>query len=352
MSSSILWLIGPALGHVSRSCLIAEALKANWHVEVTFVGNDKFGYIKELLPPDFKFIEVEHQDSDGFSAAVEKVIRKLGPSVICLDCSPIPWLETLSTFDIPTVYLTNYFLTRLGDAETYQDQVFRNRSDEINERRESKGLPMLDSARDLYDRDKIILLDPMELISHKELSTNYFPAGICSWELNVAIPAELRRYTRLLFVSTGSTGRGVMPPKLLNGIARVLNAEKTVLLGTRQRSDNYSAEILCYKRLPARRVLERSVFCLTHGGTGSVYQSLTARCPVGIWPGHRNHRILGSAVKNRGLGMYIDSADSIERELLGLERNLAMYKSSLSKLTRTNSDLNAAYAAQEIVKFA
>ena len=73
---------------------------------------------------------------------------------------------------------------------------------------------------------------------------------------------------------------------------------------------------LVYSWLPASRVLSKSKFVITQGGAGSSYQAMALGIPIGVWPTHRNHELLGLILQDYGCGMLMDDSSNTNAEYL------------------------------------
>ena len=164
--------------------------------------------------------------------------------------------------------------------------------------------PPLDSARQLYEKDLVLLADPPALIPPAaRVPDHYRIVGPCFWEPDIPLPHELESLHNILFVSMGSTAADMIPTRLIEVLAAQMRPD--AVIGVGKLSTDYK-NMKCYSFLPNSKLLQRAVFAVTHGGTGSVYQALAHAVPVGCWPRHVNHRILGRRLEKLGFGIYID----------------------------------------------
>ena len=316
----VLFIVGAALGHVGRALMVARELRDGEGHGCVFTGSDLAGYLERYVAPEgFRTIPLRDRDINVspavFTERVEAVLHEESPDLILFDLSPLPWLSMLRLPDVPVVYLTNHFLTRLGSDTTVQDLIFREYVGPINQARESRGLEPLAGARELYERDLVILADPAGLFdSPAELPSGYVVTGAIWWEPDSVLPAELEAERDLLFVSLGSTGVP-LPDGLVPELKRVLDISRAVKVpaGGGKGSSGVGVPWTAYASLPGTEVLWRSKLCLSQGGAGSSYQALAAGVPLACWPGHLNHVVLAKRLEEIGAGVLLEAASWRDR---------------------------------------
>ena len=305
----ILWVVGPALGHVSRALVVARRLRRDQGVESLFCGRDRHGHHAELLGEEFS-----HQDlgeADGaetdFADAVRRVLDRSRAAVVGLDCSPLPWLVALGDLPVPVAYLTNWFLTPLGRSTTEQDVIWSKRCGAWQSARRRRGLTPLNSARELYERDLVLLADPPALVPPAvSLPPSYRLVGPCSWESGAEPSVSLDHLASVLLLSFGSTGQRPLPSGLVAALAGALEPDAVLAVGPLQ-VDEPLPNLLHCERLRLSAILPRCRLVLTHGGTGTAYRALASGVPVCCWPAHRNHALLADRISQLGMGLTLDA---------------------------------------------
>jgi UDP:flavonoid glycosyltransferase YjiC (YdhE family) len=351
----VVFVVGPALGHVGRALNVAKALRELQPCEIVFVGTNPGKYLEKYVSPNgFKIVPLGGNDQPTpyeYANRLESALSALNPAAIVFDLSPYPWLLLAHIPPVPQVYLTNYFVTRMGSQTTSQDQVFAANKSDINVARKRADLPILGSVRDLYEKDRVILADPRELLPHADaLPENYTLAGAIWWEPESDLPEALESLDNILFISLGSTGVDV-PHRIIDKIATCLDIRQVVIVSTREATDTtpISVPISYYRSLPGSRVLERSAFAITQGGAGSCYQALSACVPMGIWPAHLNHYLLGKRLEELGVGFLLD-ADSIETTLQHFSKTRGAVLDKMNQFSYMNSNAASLVAAENISK--
>ena len=342
----ILFVVGPALGHAARAVNLARGLRRRGY-EIHFAGADTRKLTQEVVGSEFplhRLAGMDYAADVSFSNALTHCMERLLPSAICYDLSPLPWLAQLARFPVPEVYITNAFLTRLGQDRTFQDAMFAKHATRWNRLRAQRGIPPLTDGRALYERDLVLLADPPDLLAGRALPAHYRVIGPCSWNPPTALPDEIHPMQHILYISMGSTGRRTLPEALVHRLAEELACPHIVAVEgeeTLKRLTDYS-----YARLPGSAVLERAGFALTQGGTGSVYQALEKGVPVGCWPHDHNHQVFGRWVEQKGLAVLFEP-ESWETKIDGLREQLPQLTARARALARSLDALDGNFEASE-----
>jgi UDP:flavonoid glycosyltransferase YjiC (YdhE family) len=350
----VAFVVGHALGHVGRALNVAKALRASREsCDITFVGNNPGKHFEQYVSSEgFAAIPLgsaTEPSPDTYASLLAGALSKVNPDVIVYDLSPFPWLLVAGAFPVPQAYLTNYFLTQMGGEMTAQDVTFAANRSRINVARESLGLPALTSIRELYEKDRVILADPPQLLPEAAvLPANYTLAGAIWWAPEGELPADLQEVRDILYVSLGSTGAHI-PRGTLARIATRLQARHVVVTSTRKPPDDapVSIPISHYDTLPGGKVLDRAILAITQGGAGSCYQSLSAGVPMGISPSYHNHNLLGRRLAQLGLAFILDM-DTMETALEEFTQDRAAIMERLSRFRGMNSDVASLAAAAAI----
>ncbi|MFK8013273.1 MAG: glycosyltransferase [Marinicellaceae bacterium] len=349
----ILFLVGPALGHVSRCLTIARELNKISIHKITFICVTP-GYGEKLIKSEYPIINIKYKERGDciFADGVEKVISELKPDLVCVDLTPMKWLTLVRFHQTKTLYITNYFLTNVCQYQTIQQIRFNDQKNEINLIRKSRGLAKLTNIKDLYDLDSVLLCDPIQFVNDKQkLNQKYHVVGPCFWEPEIEMPIELEPLNDILFVSLGSTGRMPIPNRIIDEIAIELNIKNVVWLGANlkkmQPRANYTNHY--YSWLPASKLIKKSKFVISQGGSGSTYQALSYGVPCGVWPTHKNQEILGSIIEKKTYGLLLHNSVDVKEKLHTLYET---FKSNCIQLSKSISSTNSPfYSAKLIIKF-
>lgn len=350
----VAFVVGHALGHVGRALNVAKALRASRQsCDITFVGNNPGRHFERYVSPEgFAAVPIGSATEPSphtYASLLADILSNVNPDVLVYDLSPFPWLLLTGALPIPQAYLTNYFVTRMGDESTAQDMTFAANESRINAARQRLGLPLLTSVRELYEKDRVILADPPQLLPDATaLPASYTLAGAIWWAPEVELPADLREMRDILYVSLGSTGAHI-PRRTLAGIAARLHATHVVVTSTKRPPDDaaVSVPVSYYSSLPGDKVLARSMLAITQGGAGSCYQALSAGVPLGISPSYHNHDLLAKRLAQLGLAFMLDR-DTMEAALEKFIEDRAAIMERMSRFRGMNSNVASQAAAAAI----
>ena len=119
------------------------------------------------------------------------------------------------------------------------------------------------------------------------------------------------RFRALAYVSLGSSGeKGILPEVLRTLVAQGCDV---VLSGVNEREEarlrlavpGWDVHVLAARLLDPRTVLARAALCVCHGGSGTVYQSLSAGVPLVCLPGNPDQGLVAQAVAACGAGVAL-----------------------------------------------
>jgi len=144
-------------------------------------------------------------------------------------------------------------------------------------------------------------------------------------------------------------GGRLHPRAALARIATKIDARHVVVASTKGSDDHtrVSVPISYHANLPGSEVLKRSSLAITQGGAGSSYQALGAKVPLGIWPAHRNHQLLGERLTQLGLAFPLHSRP-LETAIDDFLRDRSEIMERLSRFTGMDSAVASLAAAAVI----
>ncbi len=348
----ILFIVGPALGHVGRSLIIARSLAKIRPLEIYFACISP-GFGPKTIGLEFPVSELTYEEKGDleFAKSLEQVVAHVKADVLCLDLTPLPWLHQVSFPNVPQIYITNYFLTKLGREPTVQDYLYSTHRETYNDNRLLRGLSPLENSRELYGRDVVLLADPPALLSRipDKLPTNYKVVGPCIWQPDKGNLQLSIQKASFLYFSLGSTGSQPLPVGLVNALADSQDAEGIVWVGPPPYLPHNFGDRYIYQHFnefPASIALPNARLAITQGGAGSTYQALGHGTPVAIWPTHRNHQVLGKEIEKNGFGILLGKnwKNDIERLTKNLNLIKAHINDSQTDLSFKNSPTKAAHS--------
>lgn len=310
----IAFIAGPALGHVGRLINIAKSISSTGSTEIHCISPDLDGYAKTLFGPVFKtfLITIKNGDflqkAESFGLAATKILNDNKYDLIVYDGNPLLWLTLVDFKGVPTVCITNTFLTQYSSDTPVQVTLFRKHKNRINKYRTKYHLTELKSCYELYEADLVLLADPtciVELLI-SELPNNYRQIGACVWESSQDFPKALEQFHDILLLSMGSTGPFAIDTTIFGALKRLVQSNTTVYAGNRADSLRQHIDLdMDFEWLPLGEVLKRTKAVVSQGGVGSTYQALQMGIPTFILPGHKNHQIFGDLIAKLGVGMCI-----------------------------------------------
>ncbi|WP_371229638.1 glycosyltransferase [Roseovarius sp. 2305UL8-3] len=308
---TVLFLSGPALGHVSRLSSIARRIRETSDARIHFVLPGVASHHDILQKSGFEFstVNIPKEARDlpavAFADGLETLFRDLSPDAIVHDMCPLRWLSVTRFPDCQRFHVTNFFLTRAHDAETSQKTWYDEIGGRVSEIRASRGLCPLKSVFDLYDADAVLLADPPALCRRPDLlPSSYELCGPIFEQSEGDQPDALLNEENILLLSMGSTGRDLPDNELISSLKEWSGSSASVYAGTEAEAAQSKGLADHYHGwLPLKAILAKSRFCVTQGGAGSTYMALAAGVPVGVVPTDPNHRILGELIEQAGLGL-------------------------------------------------
>lgn len=315
--TSIIFVSGPALGHLVRVSQVIAHLRALMQAQITVVYPDLKPLPAGLFDPACELLAVPVDDANPdfpapeFGNALEGILARISPDVIVHDCDPLRWLSTTRFPDCPRICITNAFLVTEGARQTQQDINFTRFAAAINAERVRKGLPALGSAREPYHGDLVLLADPGWIAGpYDDLPSDHVACGAAYWTPEGEVPAQLAALDSILLCSMGSTGQALSDRFCLlaarkagcRDIVRVHSGNDGVTVRQAGRYRIFDCGIM-----PLDSLLTRARLVVTQGGAGSTYQALEAGNPVLVMPTHRNHAILGHMLEELGVGRCVPS---------------------------------------------
>lgn len=314
----ILFIAGPALGHISRLLTIASALRNLADVNIRFAIPDRSRFLSLIPESGFSLSAIPHQENtasfEGFANEIETLLSSEKFDLILCDIEPVGWQSVIDWPSIPRILVTNVFLAQAG-AQTVQQKKLSKLKEVINTIRLAKGLKELESPEQLYDADEVLFSDPQPLVDQFGLQNEKQKScGACFWELTGELPAELLGLRNVLLASMGTTGCIGMLPDLINGLARFCGTAEMVYVGPcAPKVSEFEVKCHSYHQLPFAPLLQNAALAITQGGSGSTYQALSYGVPVVVVPTHRNHQVLGELIEALGVGLVIGQDDTPEK---------------------------------------
>lgn len=313
-NSPIIFVAGPALGHIGRLYRIARELRKLVTREIVFVTTARARFAERILTDEFELTKIAGGASVfpeiTFADGLEDFFADRLPALVVYDMDPLKWLSGVRFPNCPRVLITNFFLTEPAALETFQTMRFSSAvGKKVAAVRHARGLAELNSAYDLYKADRVLLADPPSLIKNFGcFPDNHFAVGPCCWSPEGHLPETLTKLADIMLLSMGSTGHQSVDLPAIERIADWCGAKATVSIGT----DRNIAADFSFDWISLERTLSRSRILVSHGGAGSTYLALSLGVPVIVIPQHRNHELLGQILEAANLGICIEHHKDLE----------------------------------------
>ncbi len=301
---NVAFVVGPALGHISRMFTIASELADTCDCRITFISPAIENHLEALVGERFETAQIPFERNADFGRDLQDLTGQRRFDLMAFDLNPLRWLQEYRRPALPCAYVTNVFLTGAAGLETAQAQRLAKRRRSDRKTDGNRGLA-LGSAYDLYEFDRVLLADPAPFAErYAPLPEHYRICGACFWSLDGDLPASLEAAHDVLLISMGSTGRRPIPPGLVNALVEAAGCAMVVVAGTKVGDmEGIRVPVQAFSRLAIRQLLPRVRLVLSSGGTGSTYLALEAGVPTVVWPSHRNHAIMGEILEEMELGL-------------------------------------------------
>lgn len=319
------FVVGPALGHFSRMHVAASRLRELADVDIRMLVPHTVRFPFDIFGEDLPITTIPAPESQWkmslrggrrlhseYARGLERAFAANHPDVIVHDCNPLRWLPVVRWPDCPRISATEIFLTHVADLQTVQAQRFILASDQINREREAKNLQPLESVFDLYEADRVLLLDPNQVIDlFGPLPAHYRKCGPCSWSFDRPIPEELIGVSDALLCSMGSTGLEI-PTDLVRVLKARTGCDTSIFVSVSVPKGgpvavSGDAHDFRYPDLPLRKIYDLVKVVVSQGGAGSTYQALSFGKPIIAVPSHDNHRICAGLLARLGVGRLVEA---------------------------------------------
>ena len=303
------------------------------------VKKGKFFYRFEDL---IKYVEEE-----------KELIRQINPDLIVTDfrlSAPISsWLcnkpllnlsnshwspNAECPFPAPNAGIFNWLPKSLREKffSMIRPLAFKTFGKELNQTRSHYGLPEKSDFRELYtDGTFNAYLDMPNFTTLEKLPKNHFFLGPVIWNPETKEQKIDLKDTNNIYISMGSTGNNKLIDPIIKSalktnafiiVSGVSTEEESKLINTHPNLKNRS---LIKKLIDPASILPKCRLTICHGGSGTVYQSLSYGIPVLCFPTNPDQCLVSYAVENKMLGKYISESKpsqiKIEKAILEIFNN-------------------------------
>lgn len=190
---------------------------------------------------------------------------------------------------------------------------------ELNQTRSFYGLKKKTDFRELYtDGNYTAYMDLPNFVKINQLPNNHFFLGPVIWspnsdQMSVALPTK-----DYVYISMGSSGNNNLIPKIIN--CALQNNLKVILSGVsatekRKLLDQIPELIgssIIEPILPAEEILPYCKLTICHGGSGTVYQSISNGVPVLCFPKNPDQSLVSMAVEDNNIGRHLTNKNATD----------------------------------------
>jgi UDP:flavonoid glycosyltransferase YjiC (YdhE family) len=200
----------------------------------------------------------------------------------------------------------------------------------LNQVRRSHGLDARGEFRAAYtDADQVLYADHASLVPLPELPRHHHYLGPIPWSPPQTLPTwweQVPPGPPVVYVALGSSGASAALPIILDDLSRlmvtVLVAGDDPAAGGAPRGGIDAARRFSAPYLPGELAARRSRLVVCNGGSGSVYQALSAGVPVLGIAANMDQLLMMSHVERAGCGMLLRAGDLRPGAVLAAARRL------------------------------
>lgn len=350
-----------SLAHVGRPLTLAHWAKENGY-EVHFAcsvaglsktGSETFPFLTHPLSTISSSLFYNRVNKGSFfytqdelKSYVEeekKLIKKINPDLIITDfrlSAPIsaslcnkPLLNLSNShwspnaecpFPAPQNGIFKWLPSKISKAvfSLIRPLAFKLFAENLNKVRKHYGLDEKKDFRELYtDGTHNAYLDMPEFSKLSSLPKCHFFLGPVIWNATTKNQNIFFQNKENVYISMGSTGnnelidpiiKAVLKTKAFIILSGVSSEEEIVLLKKHEELKNRS---LIKRLLNPEDILPYCKLTICHGGSGTVYQSLSFGTPVLCFPSNPDQCLVSYAVKKLQLGSFIEIANPTEMSI-------------------------------------
>mgnify|MGYP000896352330 CR=1 FL=1 len=200
--------------------------------------------------------------------------------------------------------------------------AFKTFGKELNQTREFYGLKKKTDFRELYtDGTYTGYMDMPDFVNLKKLPPHHFYLGPITWSPNISNEIFLPENKNYIYISMGSTGDQNSLPIILRSALQ--KGARIILSGVGTNEANHlyqeipdlKANSVSSPLIKAENILDHCNLTICHGGSGTVYQSLSHGVPVMCLPKNPDQSLVSMALAEKNLGRYLSPKNATESNL-------------------------------------
>jgi len=203
---------------------------------------------------------------------------------------------------------------------------------------------------DVVEGDLTLLADVPEFCPTRTLPASVVYVGPILWKPRLAAPPWLERLSPdrpTVYVSMGSTGRDGLFEMAVEAF-RDSEYQVLMTMGELRPPASLPPNVFVTDFAPGERLLARADVCLNHGGSGTVYQALTAGVPIVGVPTHVDQQIQLQLCERSGVGRLVrpdEASPERLRRAVDEVRSDAAYRRNARRMAEVISRYDGARAA-------
>lgn len=224
---------------------------------------------------------------------------------------------------------------------------------ELNQVRAKFGLETKADFRKLYtDGSYTAYMDMPDFVNINKLPDNHFFLGPIVWSPELQDKELHLAEKNNVYISMGSTGDNAILPMIITSILQ--NGFKIILSGVNEKEAKmlYSSipklkgNSIIRPLIQAEKILAKCQLTICHGGSGTVYQSLSHGTPVMCFPKNPDQALVSMALKAKNMGRFLSiknttqtNIDANLKECLGnevLKQNAQNYAKKINQWDTEN----------------
>lgn len=200
--------------------------------------------------------------------------------------------------------------------------AFKTFGKELNQIREFYGLKKKSDFRELYtDGTFTGYMDLPNFVNLEKLPPNHFYLGPIAWNPNISTDIFLPEDKNFIYISMGSTGDQNSLSIILRSVLQ--KGAKAILSGVSTSEANHlyqeipdlKANSVIVPLINAEKILDHCNLTICHGGSGTVYQSLSHGVPVMCLPKNPDQSLVSMAIVEKNLGRYLSPKNATKSNI-------------------------------------
>lgn len=359
-----------SLAHVTRPHTLAQPLDAKQY-KVHFASGKDYPFIEKIKQATYhsiftlsseKFYEqiakgkpvYDKQTIKDYVQAELKLISKIAPDIIIADNRPTLQISaaltgisfvnlcnahwspySTLTFPIPDIPITRFYGENLSKIilPKITPIILKQHIKAFRDVQISWGLNPVASIQEMYTGGtRTAYFDIPELSPTTKLPPNHYYLGPALWEPSTKLDTrKLDLSKNIIYLSMGSSGDQSLSAKLAKNL---IDQGYQVIC-----SGNMPAEkgLVCSKFIPGIQASRLADLVICHGGSGTIYQALSAGKPVVGICKNPDQQFVMQGVKKFGAGISLISRKASNNNLIEAINKLQQDQSFQAKALRMQS---------------